>query len=960
MMETNMSRSLRLIFSGGMVMGIGMLAQPAFSQTTTDTSITSSTTTPVQRVEITGSSIRRVDTETPSPVQVISAEDLKKSGYTSIAQVLQNVTANGQGTLSSGFSGAFAAGAEGVSLRGLTTGATLVLIDGHRMAPNALSDDGQRSFVDISNIPFDTIERVEILKDGASAIYGSDAMAGVVNVILKKNFVGTTMNAEGGTSTQGGGATAHLSVTSGFGNLDDDGYNAFASVEFRHENEITDASRAGNSSNGGWTTTNWTNFGGLNWTPGAVNSYVAYPKIPGSTYLVSPTTGAIDVLSGSCTAAQITSSSCTYKDPGAIQPESQNLNLLASFTKRLSDGWQLAVKATFFQSKVDVISSGLGASYGSNPYTYNANVAVSAGVSPYQSSLGSVGPITVPANYPGNTLGTSAIVIGADSSSPTVEDKVDSKNYRLAFDLTGSIGEWDTLTAVGLTRNTVDQDFQGTQNVYALNAALNRATNPYSLTGANSAADIAAIYPSVTSHDVSDLNYVEFHASRSIMQLSGGDLGFSTGASYVWRSMQSPAPALVAEGVVYGNNAFVSGTQTDAALFAELAAPLTKTFELDAAARYDHFGDIGENNSVTPKTGFKWTPNNVFALRGTLSTGFRAPNPAEAGESGQSYVGSGVDNTLCPGGLTATNGHPAAGSFIAACTQPIVLNTSNHNLKPEKSDSETLGVILEPIKGWSSTIDLYQIKIKDQIVTPGTVNQANAVRSSTDSSGLCADGKGGTYSCTSSEGLILYIPNEYINANSTTTSGIELETHYKFGLGNYGSLLTSLDWSHMMSYVLDADGVSYQLAGTHGPSIIGGNTGNPKDRIQATLTWDKGPWDVTTALNYVGGYSVVDPSYEGGSTCATALAAVQGYPYFPGGNAPSSYCQIGSFMTTDLTVRYKVSKQLVVHAAMNNVFDRQPPTDLSTYGGGLYPFNPSLHMSGAIGRFVQAGLTYSF
>ena len=163
-----------------------------------------------------------------------------------------------------------------------------------------------------------------------------------------------------------------------------------------------------------------------------------------------------------------------------------------------------------------------------------------------------------------------------------------------------------------------------------------------------------------------------------------------------------------------------------------------------------------------------------------------------------------------------------------------------------------------------------------------------------------------------------------------------------------------------MSYILETGGVSYQLAGTHGPSIIGGNTGNPKDRIQASFTWDKGPWDITTALNYVGSYSIVDPSYEGGSTCATALEAVQGYPYFPSGNAPSNYCTIGSFMTTDLTARYKFSKQLTVHVAMNNVFDRQPPADLSTYGGGLYPFNPSLHMSGAIGRFVQAGLTYSF
>ena len=132
---------------------------------------------------------------------------MRNSGYTSIGEVLQHITANGAGALSQTFSGGFAAGGSGISLRGLNNNATLILIDGHRMAPYPLADDGSRSFVDISNIPFDTVERIEILKDGASAVYGSDAMAGVVNVILRKNLVGTSISAEGGRATEGGGAT---------------------------------------------------------------------------------------------------------------------------------------------------------------------------------------------------------------------------------------------------------------------------------------------------------------------------------------------------------------------------------------------------------------------------------------------------------------------------------------------------------------------------------------------------------------------------------------------------------------------------------------------------------------------------------------------------------------------------------------------------------------------------------
>jgi len=160
-----------------------------------------------QRVVVTGSLISRADTETATPIQVVTAQDIQRSGKTSIADVLSDLAANGAGTLGTGFSGAFANGASGISLRGLTVGATLVLIDGHRVAPYALGDDAQRSFVDISNIPLDAIETIEILKAGASSLYGSDAVAGVVNIKLKKSFNGTRFAAEGGRTQHGAGAT---------------------------------------------------------------------------------------------------------------------------------------------------------------------------------------------------------------------------------------------------------------------------------------------------------------------------------------------------------------------------------------------------------------------------------------------------------------------------------------------------------------------------------------------------------------------------------------------------------------------------------------------------------------------------------------------------------------------------------------------------------------------------------
>src|ERR1700748_792648 len=190
--------------------------------------------TQTQTVTVTGSNVRRTDSETPSPVQVMTAQDIKNSGYTSVGDVLHNITANNMGSLSQSAPSAFAAGGSGVALCGLTVGATLVLIDGHRMASYPMPDDGERDFVDISSIPIDAIERIEVLKDGASAVYGSDAIAGVVNVILKKQFTGLTMSAETGMSSHGDGATQHASITAGIGDLSRDGQNAYLSVEVRH------------------------------------------------------------------------------------------------------------------------------------------------------------------------------------------------------------------------------------------------------------------------------------------------------------------------------------------------------------------------------------------------------------------------------------------------------------------------------------------------------------------------------------------------------------------------------------------------------------------------------------------------------------------------------------------------------------------------------------------------------
>ncbi|HZV66547.1 MAG TPA: TonB-dependent receptor plug domain-containing protein, partial [Telluria sp.] len=488
-----------------------------------------------QRVVVTGSNISRADQETPSPVQVISADDLKKSGYTSVSDVLRNITANGQGTLSQSFSGAFAKGATGVALRGLTVGATLVLIDGHRMAPYPLSDDGQRAFVDISNIPFDAVERIDIVKDGASAVYGSDAIAGVVNVILKKSYTGTNLTAEQGTSQAGGGNAVHAAVTHGMGDLDKDGYSAYLSAEYRHTDPIRLDQRAGQS----WTDGDWTSRGGININPGVPNISNAGLTSPNTPFLYNPkgTGGANNpanyAFAPGCDFTSYKAGQCAIKDPYTqLQPETQNINLLASVTKKLGGDWLLNVKASALDSK-DTIVTGLPARFPAGNYL--GNTSLGPGVTIAQ--VGVIPSFLVPANYPGNTLGAPARVYGMVPGLGPGIDGIDSKSYRVAADLSGTWSGWDVNAAAGYTKIVTDQTFYNVVNNTALYNALNSPTNPFLITGGNSPAAMAAVAQTVTGQTSAELDFLEARASHEVMPLGGGTMSFSGGLSFVHRKL---------------------------------------------------------------------------------------------------------------------------------------------------------------------------------------------------------------------------------------------------------------------------------------------------------------------------------------------------------------------------------------------------------------------------------------
>ena len=909
----------------------------------------------LERVTVTGSNLRRIDVETPSPVQVITAEQMKSSGHTHIQDVLHGLTANGQGTLSQNFSAGFAGGAAGISLRGLTVGATLVLIDGRRMAPFPSADDNQRAFVDISSIPFDAVERIEVLKDGASAIYGSDAIAGVVNIILKRSFVGATITADLGTSYRNDGTTRRVTGMVGFGDLASDGRNFYVAGELRRRSQIRLTDRGGM-----FTQTDFTANGGYDLTlgvPAPGNPLVGNHPASATGYVTDPGGTIVGFMPG-CDAASLAAARCTYHDRWRqIQPPTENYNLLGRYTQNLGADWQLSLQASYFESKAQQIF-GLARTFpgGFQGITSGPGVITALREPPSP-------PTTIPATNPsfpaGTGLTSGTLYYSFIDLGPRTID-TDARSTRLIAGVEGRLGAWDLAASAGYTQVLLDLASRNYVDPENLQAALSSPTDPYLVGGPNSAAVREFVAPTLFTHKTSKLSFVHVAATRDLMPLPGGPLALAAGVDFVRWSLDARQPSSVEAGRLPYGNGFAVGRQSVDSLYAELTAPISGLVEVDAAVRYDHYNLSG--GKASPKLGVKYRPLPELALRATASGGFRAPGPTENGTAGAAAGFIGSDPILCPD--RANPGAP--GSFPTQCARAIpLLFGSNPALEPETSKGFTLGLVVAPTRNLTATLDFYSIKLSNQIVvssTPATVRGTNFAPLEQ------VQPDGSTILVVPPVAPIAYVQLGYINANSTSTSGVDLGVQFRGRVEDFGSFLSDLTVSYVHKYDLKVDGVTYHLAGTHGPFVVSGDTGNPRTRARWANTFERGPWQITGTLNYTSSFGVTDPS-AGMATCLDALAHSGGAasrPYqgvLAGGVIPKGVsCRVGSFTTFDAYVRYQVSRQFSIHGSVVNLFNAHAPEDWATYGGaeGTVPWNPSFHAQGAIGRFFSIGATYNF
>src|SRR5450830_194257 len=910
-------------------------AQPVMAQDTAG---------PIQRVEITGSSIKRASAETASPVQVISREDLAKSGKGTVAEYLQTLTADGAGSLPTSFGNGFAAGSTAISLRGLGATSTLVLLNGRRMAPFARADDGQKTFTDISTIPMEAVERIEVLKDGASSTYGADAIAGVINIILRKDFTGTVLKVTGGESTgYKDGEQAKASVTWGKGVLDTDGYNVPINAEVYKNNEIFNKDRADRAWIGHADLRPWGYAQNTQFASGAIISNNNATNSPTGS-IRNPLTLNYTSLPG-CAALSVSSP----QDPGggclwhqdqfrSMQPQIDGGNLYGRFTKNINPDLQAYAEAGYSKRDTSFTLTPPGIT---GAFAFPPNAKFPTGVANWTSGAGMT--MGLGATHPQNPYGVFArLRYTMFDVGPSVRS-VDNSFNRIVLGLKGNQLGWDFDTGYTHSASKLDLNYSNMLNMQVLYDALNKPTSPYfpfyvgAQASKNTAAQYAAILTNAKSHSTTSIDIVDFKASRELMALPGGNLGFAFGAEYRKEKLDNPSLSGSEDGTINSSYVAAKGDENIGAVFAEVIAPVIKTVELSGAIRYDHYSSFSK---ATPKLGAKWTPVKTFALRGTYSEGFRAPGPAESSVSSQSAGSASVaDPVRCP------NGQPAPGAAASDCQASFAgVKVGNPNLRPEKSKGTTLGMVWDPFNDTSFSLDAWQIKrsdeinvtnLSDSVLLPGVLRADNNLT-------------GANGQIIPNSGTILLVQSPYRNSTYTKVKGLDLDLKQKVRLGDYGRATMGLTWTHIATWQRADSATSIvQYAGTHGNCDTSNCIGTPKDRISANVSWDKNDWNVTATANYRSDLRNINTAAD--KVCASTLA--------DGSPAPNPSCILPSFTTVDLSARYNVSKQLQVFASISNLFDKIAPLDPLTYGSMSY--NP-LDYSGAIGRYMKVGARYQF
>jgi iron complex outermembrane receptor protein len=959
-----------------------------------------------ESVIVTGSLISGINVAVPSPVSTLSTVELEARGISTVQEGIQRIAANNGPALTNSFTanGAFAGGASAVSLRGLTTNSTLVLFDGMRAAYYPLADDGTRNFVDLNTIPDDAVDRIETLRDGASSTYGADAIAGVVNIITKKNVQGFSGRAEAGISSRGDAGQQRLSLTAGIGDLNSDGYNAYVTGFYYHQamlknnqrpypfntddfsgiyNSETDTYGFNGIVNGlqhdGFTG----GYGGstpfavrprVAATGGAVSGRTRYAYLNGCGSFSSYTPSAAELaLPQNAVSPSVVCQEDITERYGVINPDVERFGFTARVTAKYGDTGEAFASFNFIQSAShdtyipSVIRANSPAPFYFPRYSTSTNVLYYGNntvlqlpvyVCPRQ-TIGACDAVngTLNPNNPYAAEGYTAAITGRIPNM--FEDNYSrTRAYRAAIGFRGDITDnWSySVNGTGMHMDLLRR-YNGYVYIQHLLDVIKDGSYNFRDPSANSQAVLDYIAPELRGTSTSDLFQADANVTGALAALPGGDLSVAFGASIRYEAVDSPSINSDFNGGTeryFRLNGFgTKGDRTVWSLYGELNAPVIEEVTVNLAGRYDRYPNGIDNFS--PKAGIVIKPiGDILTLRGTYSRGFRIPS---FGEANATYPTTGyvtANAAIFPDSYLALYGCSKA--TYSSC--PSYLQTSgysygatslaNPNLKPEKSRSFTLGIGVEPMNGITFTAEYYNIEKTDVITTASNTPALLAYYSGQAiPAGYSVVADAPDPNNPNLLPRVAFVQAQFINANKLRTEGLDLALDVRIPVSGNVTFTTNAEASYIIRLETEfPDGTVERYDGTLGNFNLTAGSGTPKWKGTWTSAVEVGDaLTISATANYFDGYDL--------------SAMDQGTGFKDCGlNDGSLPCRVKEYVTFDLNGQVKVNDNFTLYATMQNVFDRMPSIDTVTYGA--HGYNPVQGGEGILGRYFKVGVKANF
>jgi iron complex outermembrane receptor protein len=800
-----------------------------------------------------------------------------------------------------------------------------VLLNGRRLAPYALSGG---EAVDLSGIPLSAIERVEILKDGASAIYGTDAIGGVINFILRKDFTGVEVYGDYYVTEHPGGNSNRANATFGYGSLDTDRYNAFLSVDYFRQQSL--AARHRDFSRTAYIPSLGRDSSSPATIPANILQSDGFDLIWGFSDIHNPT---IPFPGGPTPASCLPPYSfpsvdpnfpvCVFDAASVIDtiPDSEKVNAVGRFTWQATSSDQVFVEGTYYHGR------------------FVQRIAPTPVLSPFE--LGN--DFSLPPSSPFYPAAYVASLPGGDPTQkleilyrlleigPRVDQTV-ADQWTAVIGMQGKRNGWDYQGSANWVRNQQKDAYVGGY-VDATQLAPLLHSGVVNVFGFNTP-DIVQLLRDTQvfgpAHDNRAGNYgADLRISRDLLALPAGPLAVAAGLEGRRESLEQLRSELTASGNIVGTGGAVpsipTAYRTAWAAFAEANIPVLRNLEADIAVRFDHYSDFG--STTNPKLSLRWQPAKNVLLRGAYGTGFRAPTLSELFQPLGTGFARGSDPIRCP----VTDSQFDCNAFFYA------VDGGNPALQPERSKQLSAGIVLEPAAGLSASLDYYHVEVRNlvQFVDEKTIfanyaalGPSLVVRGPPDAEFPDLPGP---------IELVKRIP---WNLGTLKTSGIDVDVRYRAPTMPIGQFTFSIDGTYVLDYALS--GVNGTLfpggAGQRG-SLIGAIS---RWRHYAALDWSRGPWAATLANNFQLAYSepcILDDK---------------------GNSLDASGCltrRVGAYSVWDLQLRYSGFRNTTLTLGVRNLLDTSPPLTNQDYAFQV-GFDPTY--GDPRGRTFYGAIRYAF